>query len=168
MLARMQRNWNPWTLLEQLLWKTVQQFFKKSTRWPCDPAIPLCVYIQKKWNVYMHTRIHSSIIHNSQKKKQPQCETIQDEWISQMLSIHTVEMVGWHHRLDGHEFEQAPGDREGQGSLACCSPWGRKESGTTERLNTNKQQNNGTLLFSLNRMETLTHLRCEWTVRTSR
>ena len=33
-------------------------------------------------------------------------------------------MVGWHHRLDGHEFEQAPGDGEGQGSLACCSPWG--------------------------------------------
>ena len=38
------------------------------------------------------------------------------------------EMVGWHHQLNGHEFEQAPGDSEGQGSLACCSPWGRKES----------------------------------------
>ena len=45
------------------------------------------------------------------------------------------EMVGWHHRLNGHEFEQAPGDGEGQGSLACCSPWGHKESDTTERLN---------------------------------
>ena len=33
-------------------------------------------------------------------------------------------MVGWHHRLKGHEFEQAPGDSEGQGSLVCCSPWG--------------------------------------------
>ena len=44
------------------------------------------------------------------------------------------EMVGWHHRLDGHEFEQALGDGEGQGSLACCSPWGFKESDTTERL----------------------------------
>ena len=43
-------------------------------------------------------------------------------------------MVGWHHRLDGREFEQSPGDGEGQGSLACCSPWGRKESDTTERL----------------------------------
>ena len=42
------------------------------------------------------------------------------------------EMVGWHHRLNGHEFEQAPGDGEGQGSLVCCSPWGRKESDTTE------------------------------------
>ena len=41
-------------------------------------------------------------------------------------------MVGCHHRLDGYEFEQAPRDGEGQGSLACCSPWGHKESETTE------------------------------------
>ena len=47
------------------------------------------------------------------------------------------EMVGWHHRLNGHEFEQAPGDGDGQGSLACCSPWGHKESDMTERLNNN-------------------------------
>ena len=45
------------------------------------------------------------------------------------------EMVGQHHRLNGHEFEQALGDGEGQGSLVCCSPWGHKESDTTERLN---------------------------------
>ena len=45
------------------------------------------------------------------------------------------EMVGWHHQLDGHEFEQALGDGEGQGSLTCCSPWGRKELDTTEWLN---------------------------------
>ena len=44
-------------------------------------------------------------------------------------------MAGWHHRLNGHELEQAPGDGGGQGSLACCSPWGRKESEMTERLN---------------------------------
>ena len=47
------------------------------------------------------------------------------------------EMVGWHHRLDGHEFEQAPGDGEGQRSLVCCSPQGGKESDTTEQLNNN-------------------------------
>ena len=40
-------------------------------------------------------------------------------------------MVGWHHQLDGHEFEQAPGINDGQGHLACCSPWGRKELDTT-------------------------------------
>ena len=44
-------------------------------------------------------------------------------------------MVGWHHWLDGHEFEQALGVGEGQGSLACCSSWGCKESGMTGRLN---------------------------------
>ena len=38
------------------------------------------------------------------------------------------EIVGWHHRLNGHEFKQTLGDSEGQGSLACCSPWGGKES----------------------------------------
>ena len=45
------------------------------------------------------------------------------------------EMVGWHHQLDGHEFEQALGDGDGQGGLVCCSPWGRKELDMTERLN---------------------------------
>ena len=45
------------------------------------------------------------------------------------------EMVGWHHWFDGHEFEQAPGVADGQGSLACCSPWGRKELDMIERLN---------------------------------
>ena len=44
-------------------------------------------------------------------------------------------MVGWHHRLGGHEFEQAPRVGDGQESLACCSPWGRKELDMTERLN---------------------------------
>ena len=41
------------------------------------------------------------------------------------------EMVGWHHRLNGHEFEQTQGDNEGQGSLGCCSPWRHKELDTT-------------------------------------
>ena len=45
------------------------------------------------------------------------------------------EMVGWHHQLNGHKFEQVPGDGEGQGGLTCCSPWGRKDSDTSERLN---------------------------------
>ena len=52
------------------------------------------------------------------------------------------EMVGWHHRLNGHDFEQAPGDGAGQGSLACCSPWGRKELDMTEQLNITTKQGN--------------------------
>ena len=42
------------------------------------------------------------------------------------------EVVGWHHQLNGHEFEQASGNGDGEGSLVCCSPWGRKELDTTE------------------------------------
>ena len=45
------------------------------------------------------------------------------------------EMVRWHHRLDGHAFEQALGVGDGQGNLVCCSPWGLKELDTTEQLN---------------------------------
>ena len=45
------------------------------------------------------------------------------------------EIVGWHHRLNGHKFEQISGDGEGQGNLACCSPWGCKESDMTEQQN---------------------------------
>ena len=62
-------------------------------------------------------------------------------------------MVGWYHRLNGHEFEQTLGGGEGQGSLACCSPWGLKESDTTEGLNDNKallswsQVSNSDILF---------------------
>ena len=51
------------------------------------------------------------------------------------------EMVGRHHWLDGCEFEQAPGVDDGQESLVCCSPWDRKESDTTERLNWTELKN---------------------------
>ena len=50
------------------------------------------------------------------------------------------ELVGWHHRLHGHEFEQALGDSEGQGSLACCSPWGCTELEMIEQLNNKKNK----------------------------
>ena len=50
------------------------------------------------------------------------------------------EMAGWHHRLDGSEFEWTLGDGDGQGGLACCDPWGCKELDTTERLNWTKMK----------------------------
>ena len=59
------------------------------------------------------------------------------------------EMVGWHHKLHGHEFEQAQGDGEGQGSLACCSSWGRKESDMTEQLNNNNKKNKSDKIFDM-------------------
>ena len=58
-------------------------------------------------------------------------------------------MVGWHHRLDGHEFEQTPGDGEGQESLACCSPWGRKESATTQQLDNSRAHRTASLRMGL-------------------
>ena len=61
------------------------------------------------------------------------------DWRQEEKGTTEDEMVAWHHRLNGHEFEQAPGDGEGQGSLECWSPWGRKESDMTERLNNNNK-----------------------------
>ena len=60
------------------------------------------------------------------------------DWRQEEKGLTEDEMVGWHHWLDGHEFEQVPGIGDEQGGLACCSPWGHKESGTTERLNWNE------------------------------
>ena len=59
-----------------------------------------------------------------------------------------VEMVGWHHRLDGHEFDEAPGVSDGQGGLACCSPWGRIESDMTDQLNSTEPYYKVIALFS--------------------
>ena len=57
------------------------------------------------------------------------------EWRQEEKGITEDEMVGWHHQLYRHEFEQASGVGDGQGSLACCSPWGHRELDTTEQLN---------------------------------
>ena len=57
------------------------------------------------------------------------------DWRQKEKGTTEDEMIGLHHRLDGHEFEQAPGVGDGQGSPACCSPWGRKKSDMTEQLN---------------------------------
>ena len=57
------------------------------------------------------------------------------DWRQEEKGTTEDEMVGWHHQLDGHEFEEAPGVGDGQGGLVCCDSWGRKESDTTEQLN---------------------------------
>ena len=67
------------------------------------------------------------------------------------------EMVGWHHWLHGHEFEQAPGVGDGQGGLVCCSPWGHKQLDMTEWLNWTCRQNN-----SPRDIYTLTHKICDY------
>ena len=57
------------------------------------------------------------------------------DWGQEEKGTTEDEMAGWHHGLNGHESEWTPGDGDGQGGLACCDSWGRKESDTTERLN---------------------------------
>ena len=57
------------------------------------------------------------------------------DWRQEEKGMTEDEMVGWHHQLDGCKFEWTPGVGDGQGGLACCDSWGRKESDTTERLN---------------------------------
>ena len=56
------------------------------------------------------------------------------DWREEEKGVTENEMIGWHHQLDGHEFEQTPGVGDGQGSLTCCRSWGHKESDTTEQL----------------------------------
>ena len=70
------------------------------------------------------------------------------DWRQEEKGMTEDEMVGWHHQFNGHEFEQALGNSEGQGSLACCSPWGCKESEMTEQLN-NWCQTNSSLLRNI-------------------
>ena len=60
------------------------------------------------------------------------------DWGQEEKGMTEDEMVGWHHQCNGHEFEQTLGDGKGQGSLACCSPWGLKESDMIEQLNNNR------------------------------
>ena len=64
------------------------------------------------------------------------------DWRQEEKGMTADEMVGWDHQLNAHEFEQALGDSDGQGSLACCSPWGCKELDTTEQLNKNNSNVN--------------------------
>ena len=63
------------------------------------------------------------------------------DWRQEEKGMTDDEMVGWHHWLNGREFQQALGDDEGQGSLACCSPWGWEESDTTWLINKKKVLN---------------------------
>ena len=62
------------------------------------------------------------------------------DWRQEEKGMTEDEMVGWHHQFDGHEFEQALGNGDGQGSLACCSPWGCRELDTTERMKNNEKR----------------------------
>ena len=78
------------------------------------------------------------------------------DWGQEEKGAAEDEKVGWHHQLNGHEFEQALRDSEGQGRLACYSPWGRKKSDTAEQLNNN---NNNLLLRSISKLPADTRIK---------
>ena len=69
------------------------------------------------------------------------------DWRQKEKGAREDEIVGWHYQLNGHEFEQTPGDTEGQRSLVCCGSWGHKELGMTEQLNNNELIWRSTNLF---------------------
>ena len=123
------KNWSFWTVvLEKTLespldWKEIQPVHPKGNQsWifigRTDAEVPILWSPAKSWLI----------------RKDPDAGK---DWRQKEKGITEDEMVGWHHRLNGHEFEQAPGDGEGQGSLACCSPWSHKESEMTEQLTNN-------------------------------
>ena len=88
-------------------------------------------------NLKLKTESETSIFRQPDKKSQLIGKDPNDEknWRQEEKGMIEDEMVGWHYRLNRYEFEQAPGDGEGQESLACSSPWGHKESDMTKWLN---------------------------------
>ena len=113
----------------------------------------LCIFIASmpyQWTELEHTHISVSTAKSWLTGKDPDAGK---DWGQEEKGLTEDEMVGWHHWLNGHEFEQALGDGEGQGSLACWSPWGLKESDKMQRLNSNTA--NELLLMSLISSNTL-------------
>ena len=82
-----------------------------------------------------HLMWRSDSLEKTQKKKERKDSDAGKDWRQEEKGTTEDEIVGWDHWLDGHESEQAPGGGDGQGSLACCSPWGHKELDMTEWLN---------------------------------
>ena len=73
------------------------------------------------------------------------------DWGQEEKGMTEDEMAGWHHRLDGHEFEWAPRVGDGQGGLECCDSWGRKESDMTEQLNWTEETRENAKTFMIRR-----------------
>ena len=123
-------NWCFWTVV---LEKTLE------SPWDCKEIKPVNPKGNQPWILFGRTDAEAEgpILWSPDKKswligKGPDAGK---DWRQESKGMIEDEMVGWHHRLSGHEFEQTLGDSEGQGGLACCNPWGRKESDTTEWLN---------------------------------
>ena len=105
----------------------------------CKEIKPVHPKENQPWIFIRHTEAEAPIIWPPNLKswlsgKDPDAGK---DWGQEQKGVTEDEMAGWHHWLNGHESDQTPGDTEGQGSLACCSPWVHKESDTTLWLNNN-------------------------------
>ena len=123
------KNWCFWTVLEQTLESPLD----------CKEIHPVNPKGNQPWTFTGRTVAEALILWPPDAKswltgKDPDSGK---DWGQEEEKVTEDEMIGWHHRLNGHEFEQTLGDSEGQGNLACCSPWGCKESDTTYQLNNN-------------------------------
>ena len=127
-----------WTLKNWCFWPVV---FEKTHECPldCKEIKPVNPKINQYWIVIgrTDTEAEAPILWLPDAKswlirKDPNAGK---DWRQEEKGMTEDEMVGWHHWLHGHEFEQAPGDGEEQRSLVCCSPWGHKELDITEQLN---------------------------------
>ena len=98
------------------------------TRWTFGSKVMSLLFNMKSWNSNTLATWCKELTH----WKRPWCW---ESWRQEEKGTTEDKVVGWHHQLNGHEFEQAPGAGEGQGSLVCYSPWGHKKSDMTERLN---------------------------------
>ena len=124
------KNWCFWTVL-----------LKKTLASPldCKEIQPVLPKGNQSWIFFGRTDAEALILWSPDAKSWLIIKDPDDgkDW-GQEKGMAEDEMVGWHHWLDGHEFEQALGVGDGQGSLVCCSIWGHKESDMTEWLNNNK------------------------------
>ena len=122
------KNWRFWTVV---LEKTLESPFN------CKEIQPVSPKGNQSWIFIGRTDAEALILWPPDVKnrligKDPNAGK---DWRREEKGTVEDEMVGWHHRLYGHEFEQTPEVGDGQGSLVCCSPWGHKESVMTEQLN---------------------------------
>ena len=127
------KNWCFWTVV---LEKTLESPLDCKEIQPVNPKENQSWIFIGSWSWSSNT--WSPIVKSRLIRKDPDAGK---DWMWEEKGMTGDEVVGLHHRLDGHEFDQALGVGEGKESLACCSPWGCKESDTTEWLNNNMQAN---------------------------
>ena len=125
------KNWWFWTVV---LEKTLESPLD------CKEIQPVHPKGNQPWIFIGRTDAEVLIVWSTDAKSWLIRKDLDDEkdWRQEEKGTTEDEMVGWHHWLDGHEFEWTPGVGDGQGSLVCCSPWGHKQSDTAEWLNNNR------------------------------